>query len=58
MVTQHVSVSLAMPTNLIRRDYCVSVYGTMAVLPDDVTLMTRHDGRVYGDTTNIVEQRA
>ena len=57
MVTQHVSVSLAMPTNLIRRDYCVSVYGTMEVLPDDVTLMTRH-GRVYGDTTNIVEQRA
>ena len=57
MVTQHVSVSQAMPTNLIRRDYCVSIYGTMAVLPDDVTLMTRH-GRVYGDTTNIVEQRA
>ena len=30
------SVSQATPTNLIRRDYCISLYGTMTILPDDV----------------------
>ena len=47
---QGLSVSLAMPTYLIRIDYCISLYGTMTVLPDDVIVMTRGNGRIDGDT--------
>ena len=49
---QSLSVSLAMPINLIRRGYWISLHGTMAILPDNVTVMTRYNGRIDGDTTN------
>ena len=47
-----VAVSLAMPANLIRRDYWISLYGTMTILPDDVIVMTRYSGigKIDGDT--------
>ena len=41
---------LATPTNLITRDYCISLYETMAILPDDVIVMARYNGRIDGDT--------
>ena len=41
---QSLSVSLAMPTNLISRDHCIFLYGTITILPDDIILMTRHNG--------------
>ena len=48
-------MSLATPTDLKRRDYCISFYVTMAILPDDVIVMTGHNGRIDGDTkTNNV----
>ena len=47
---QSLSVSLAMPTDLIRRDYCISLYATMTILPDDVIMMARHNGRIDSDT--------
>ena len=50
LLCQSLSVSLATPTYLIRRDYCISLYGTMAILPDDVIVMTRVNGRFDGDT--------
>ena len=48
---QSLSVSLAMPINLVRRGYWISLHGTMAILPDNVTVMTRYNGRIDGDTT-------
>ena len=58
MSCQSLSVSLAMPTNLIRIDYCISLYGTMTVLPDDVIVMTRGNGRIDGDIyTNMAGQK-
>ena len=54
---QSLSVSLAKPTNLIK-NYCISVYGNMTILPDDVIMMTRHTGRIDGNRdTNMVGQR-
>ena len=47
---QSLSVFLATPTNLITRDYCISLYETMAILPDDVIVMARYNGRIDGDT--------
>ena len=49
LLSWSLSVSLIMPTDLIRRDYCISLYGTMTTLPDDVIVMTRHNGRIDGD---------
>ena len=55
---QNSFVLLTVPTDRIRRDYCISLYATMTILPADVILMTRHNGRIDGDTsTNMVGQR-
>ena len=52
---QGLSMSLATTTDLKRRDYCISFYVTMTTLPDDVIVMTGHNGRIDGDTeTNNV----
>ena len=50
LLCQSLSVSPATPTNLIRRDYCISLYGTMIVLPDDVIVMTRYNTKIDGST--------
>ena len=47
---QNLFVSLTMPTNLIRRDYCTSLYGTMTIPPDDVIEMTGKNGRIDDET--------
>ena len=50
LLCQSLSASLAMPTNLKRRDYCISLYGTMTILSDDIIVMTGHNGRIDGST--------
>ena len=40
---QSFSVSLATPTS---RDYCIMLYVTMTILPDDFTVMARHNSRI------------
>ena len=47
---QNFSVSLVTPKNLIRWDYCISFYGTMTILPDNVIVMKRHYGKIDGGT--------
>ena len=47
---QNLFVSLTMPTNLIRRDYCTSLYGTMTIPPDDVIVMAGKNGRIDDET--------
>ena len=41
---------LAMPANLKKERLLYFVLVTMTVLPDDVILMARHNGRIDGDT--------
>ena len=43
LLSQRLSVWLATPKNLIRRDYRISLYGIMTILPDDVIVMIRHN---------------
>ena len=43
-------MSLATPTNLIRRDHCISLYGTMIIQSDDAIVMARHNSGIDGDT--------
>ena len=66
MVTQHVAVMsefTCVSSNAYKSDkesiiivvnnkyyYCISLCGTMTVLPDDVIVMTRGNGRIDGDT--------
>ena len=35
--------------NPIRKIYSISLYGNMTNLPDDDTVMIRHNGRIDGD---------
>ena len=46
---QSLSVSLATPTNLKKERLLYLLYVTMAILPNDVIVMTRHNGRIDGD---------
>ena len=46
---QSLSVSLATPTNLKKDRLLYLLYVTMAILPNDVIVMTRHNGRIDGD---------
>ena len=46
---QSLSVSLATPTNLKKERLLYLLYVTMAILPNDVIVMTRHNVRIDGD---------
>ena len=46
---QSLSVSLATPRNLKKERLLYLLYVTMAILPNDVIVMTRHNGRIDGD---------
>ena len=46
---QSLSVSLATPTNLKKERLLYLLYVTMAILPNDVIVMTRLNGRIDGD---------
>ena len=46
---QSLSVSLATPTNLKKERLLYLLYVTMAILPNDVIVMTRRNGRIDGD---------
>ena len=46
---QSLSVSLATPTNLKKDRLLYLLYVTMTILPNDVIVMTRDNGRIDGD---------
>ena len=58
VVTQHfvavVSEFICISSNSYKskkwRNCCISLYVTMTLLPDNVIVMVKHNGRVDGDT--------
>ena len=45
------SVSLATPRNLKKERLLYLLYVTIIILPDDLIMVTRHNGRIDGDTS-------